>query len=79
MSAAFCFSNKVQLLEYYHNSSWREHGGSPEHAVRTAFVYQINKYPVSYTHQMCIRDRANSTATAATTSRAYTVLRSTRR
>ena len=44
MSAAFCFSNKVQLLEYYHNSSWLEHGGSPEHAVRTAFVYQINKY-----------------------------------
>ena len=43
MSAAFCFSNKVQLLEYYHNSSWLEHGGSPEHAVRTAFVYQINK------------------------------------
>ena len=44
MNAAFCFSNKVQLLEYYHNSSWLEHGGSPEHAVRTAFVYQINKY-----------------------------------
>ena len=44
MSAAFCFSNKVQLREYYHNSSWLEHGGSPEHAVRTAFVYQINKY-----------------------------------
>ena len=44
MSAAFCFSNKVQMLEYYHNSSWLEHGGSPEHAVRTAFVYQINKY-----------------------------------
>ena len=44
MSAAFCFSNKVQILEYYHNSSWLEHGGSPEHAVRTAFVYQINKY-----------------------------------
>ncbi len=30
MSAAFCFSNTVQLLEYYHNSSWLEHGGSPE-------------------------------------------------
>ena len=35
---------RLQLLEYYHNSSWLEHGGSPEHAVRTAFVYQINKY-----------------------------------
>ena len=34
MSAAFCFSNKVQLLEYYHNSSWLEHGGSPDRAVR---------------------------------------------
>ena len=44
MSAAFCFSNKNHLWEYYHNSSWLEHGGSPEHAVRTAFVYQINKY-----------------------------------
>ena len=43
-TSAFCFSNKVQMLEYYHNSSWLEHGGSPEHAVRTAFVYQINKY-----------------------------------
>ena len=30
MSAAFCFSNKVQMLEFYHNSSWLEHGGSPE-------------------------------------------------
>lgn len=30
ISAAFCFSNKVNLTEYYHNSSWLEHGGSPE-------------------------------------------------
>ncbi|MBQ5755515.1 MAG: DNA topoisomerase, partial [Oscillospiraceae bacterium] len=44
MSAAFCFSNKHQLLEYYHNSSWLEHGGSPEKAVRAAFVSQINAY-----------------------------------
>ena len=44
LSAACCFSNKVQVIEHYHNSSWLEHGGSPEHAVRTAFVYQINKY-----------------------------------
>jgi DNA gyrase subunit B len=44
MSAAFCFSNRVQLLEYYHNSSWLEHGGSPDHAVKNAFVYQINTY-----------------------------------
>ena len=44
MSAAFCFSNKVQLLEYYHNSSWLEHGGSPDRAVRIAFVNQIDAF-----------------------------------
>ena len=44
LSVSFCFSNKVSVIEHYHNSSWLEHGGSPEHAVRTAFVYQINKY-----------------------------------
>ena len=44
MSAAFCFSNKNQLLEYYHNSSFLEHGGSPDRAVRTAFVNQIDNY-----------------------------------
>ncbi len=44
MSAAFCFSNKNQLLEYYHNSSWLEHGGSPDRAVRSAFVSQIDAF-----------------------------------
>ena len=44
MSAAFCFSNKVQMLEYYHHSSWLEHGGSPDRAVRTAFVNQIDNF-----------------------------------
>ncbi len=44
MNAAFCFSNKAQLLEYYHNSSWLEHGGSPERAVKTAFVNQIDTF-----------------------------------
>jgi len=42
ISVAVCFSNKVQMLEYYHNSSFLEHGGSPERAVRTAFVAQID-------------------------------------
>ncbi|MEG0751692.1 MAG: toprim domain-containing protein [Oscillospiraceae bacterium] len=42
MSYSFCFSNRVQLLEYYHNSSWLEHGGSPERAVRAALVSQID-------------------------------------
>ncbi len=44
MSASFCFSNKNQMLEFYHNSSWLEHGGSPERAVKTAFVNQIDAY-----------------------------------
>ena len=44
INAALCFSNQIQLKEYYHNSSWLEHGGSPERAVRNAFVYQIDKY-----------------------------------
>ena len=44
MNVAFCFSNNVQLLDYYHNSSWLEHGGSPDRAVRVAFVNQINTW-----------------------------------
>ena len=44
LSAAFCFSNKVSLTEYYHNSSWLEYGGAPEKATRNAFVYAIDAY-----------------------------------
>ncbi len=44
LSAAFCFSNKICTTEYYHNSSWLEHGGAPEKAVRNAFVYAIDAY-----------------------------------
>ena len=44
LSAAFCFSNKVNLTEYYHNSSWLEYGGAPEKATRNAFVYAIDAY-----------------------------------
>jgi DNA gyrase subunit B len=44
INAAVCFSNKVQLKEYYHNSSYLEHGGAPEKAVRSAFVSQIDAY-----------------------------------
>jgi len=44
LSVAFCFSNQVNLVEYYHNSSHLEHGGSPEKAVRQAFVSQIDRY-----------------------------------
>ena len=44
LSAAFCFSVKVNLIEYYHNSSWLEHGGAPEKAVRSAFVSAVDAY-----------------------------------
>lgn len=44
MSFALTFSNKVKQLEYYHNSSFLEHGGSPERAVKQAFVSQIDSY-----------------------------------
>ncbi len=38
------FSNKIKFAEYYHNSSFLEHGGSPEKAVKQAFVSQIDAY-----------------------------------
>lgn len=44
INIAMAFSNKVSCTEYYHNSSWLEHGGAPEKAVRNAFVYQIDSY-----------------------------------
>ncbi len=42
LSVAYCVSNKVKMCEYYHNSSFLEHGGSPEKAVRIAFVSAID-------------------------------------
>ena len=42
LSVSFCFSNRVQLIEHYHNSSWLEHGGSPEKAMRLAFVSAVD-------------------------------------
>ena len=44
LSVSFCFSNRVQVIEHYHNSSWLEHGGSPEKALRSAFVSAIDGY-----------------------------------
>ena len=41
---AFCFNNEINALEYYHNSSFLEHGGSPDKAVRSAFVAAIDSY-----------------------------------
>ena len=44
LSVSFCFSNRVQVIEHYHNSSWLEHGGSPDRAVRSAFVSELDAY-----------------------------------
>ncbi len=41
---AFCSSNTSKVIEYYHNSSFLEHGGSPDKAVKNAFVYALDKY-----------------------------------
>ena len=44
LSCAFCFSAAVSRIEYYHNSSWLEHGGAPDKAVRSAFVSALDGY-----------------------------------
>ncbi len=44
LSVALCFSNRVSIVEHYHNSSFLEHGGSPEKATRLALVGAIDKY-----------------------------------
>jgi DNA gyrase subunit B len=44
LSAAFCFSNRLCLSEYYHNSSWLEHGGAPEKAAKSAFVSEFDSF-----------------------------------
>lgn len=44
ISSVFCFTSDKNLLEYYHNSSWLEHGGSPDKAVRSSFVSAVDDY-----------------------------------
>lgn len=44
ISASFCFCNEVNVTEYYHNSSFLEHGGSPDKAARSAFVAAIDNF-----------------------------------
>ncbi|WP_101698157.1 DNA gyrase/topoisomerase IV subunit B [Clostridium minihomine] len=44
INVALAFSNRNHVTEYYHNSSWLEHGGAPDKAVRSAFVSQIDSY-----------------------------------
>ena len=40
---AFTFNNEINVLEYYHNSSFLEHGGAPDKAVRAAFTAEIDR------------------------------------
>jgi len=47
---AFCFSNDVNVLEYYHNSSYLEYGGAPDKAVKTAFISGVDAYIKSGGH-----------------------------
>ena len=42
INVAMSFSNRVNLEEFYHNSSWLEHGGAPEKAVQNAFKYALD-------------------------------------
>lgn len=44
IKVALCFSQKTQIKEFYHNSSFLEHGGSPDKAFKSAFVNEINAY-----------------------------------
>jgi len=44
LNVVFCFSNTKQMIEYYHNSSFLEYGGSPDKAVKSAFVYAIDAH-----------------------------------
>ena len=44
LSMAFCCSNTVSIVEHYHNSSFLEHGGSPDAAMRSAFRTAVDSY-----------------------------------
>lgn len=37
------FNNEANALLYFHNSSFLEHGGSPDRAIRNALVFEIDK------------------------------------
>ncbi len=44
LSVALCFSNKTSLIEHYHNSSFLEHGGSPDKATRLALTSALDSH-----------------------------------
>lgn len=52
---AFCFAKTTSRLEYYHNSSFLEYGGSTDKAVKLAFSAAIEKYSSSVS-----KSKANS-------------------
>ena len=41
---AFAFNNTKRDIRYYHNSSWLEYGGSPDRAIRSAFVSAFDNF-----------------------------------
>ncbi len=41
---AFAFSNEINAIEYYHNSSFLSHGGAPDKAMKAGFIYAIDNY-----------------------------------
>lgn len=41
---SFCVSRDINAIEYYHNSSFLEYGGSPDKAVKVGFVHALDKY-----------------------------------
>lgn len=59
LSVALCFSNRQKVCEYYHNSSFLEHGGSPERAVKVATVRQLDNYLKS--HQKYLKNESKVT------------------
>ncbi|RQD71378.1 MAG: DNA topoisomerase [Tindallia sp. MSAO_Bac2] len=44
MEIALCFNNHHPCVEYYHNSSYLEHGGAPDRAVRNALISVIDQF-----------------------------------
>ncbi|MCL2353759.1 MAG: ATP-binding protein, partial [Defluviitaleaceae bacterium] len=41
---AFVFDNQNSMTQYFHNSSFLEYGGSPDKAIRSAFVSAVDAY-----------------------------------
>jgi DNA gyrase subunit B len=44
LSACFCFSSDISMIEHYYNSSYLVLGGSPDKAMKAAFTYAMDKF-----------------------------------